>query len=114
MIGQADTMRAMVRLLATLLIFTTLVGNTAWAVDIHFSDWNDHIAAEFSASDDSSNKIDDGPVCPDHCSHAVAHLLGLHRDNSTIYAPLHGHPEFARSHRLITRFPTPPSEPPRA
>lgn len=110
--GLADTITAMVRILATLLIFTTLVGNTAWALDVHFDDWNNHVAAEFGASDDDSPG--DGPVCPDHCSHGTAHLLGLHTDRSAIYVSTPGRSEFTHSDRLTTRFPVPPGEPPRA
>lgn len=104
----------MIRLLAALLIFTTLVGNTAWALDIHFDDWDNRVVAEFNASHHGSNATDDVPACPDHCSHGAAHLLGLHMETSTFNVPSHGRSEFAYSNRLSTRFPVPPSKPPRA
>lgn len=112
--GPADRIRAMVRILAALLIVTTLAGNTAWALDVHFDDWNNHVTAEFGASDDGGGPVNDGPACPDHCGHSAAHLLGLHMDNFTIYASFPGRSEFTRSDRLTTRFPILPSEPPRA
>jgi len=104
----------MIRLLAVLLIFTTLAGNTAWALDIHFDDWDNHVVAEFNASHNSSNATGDVPICPDHCSHGAAHWLGLHMESSAFFAPAHGCSEAAHSDRLTTRFPSPPSEPPRA
>lgn len=104
-------MRVMLRMLAVLLIVTTLAGNTARALDAYLDDGSNHVAAQFSASDDG----DSCPGCPDHCGHSTAHFLGLHIDTLTIQTSLSGRCMFTRDFdRLTTRVTTPPHEPPRA
>jgi len=65
-----------------LLIFTTLIANISWAVDMHAeahaSDWPGNIA--ICASDwpqDSEHSDTDAPDACDHCCHGFAHIVGF-------------------------------------
>lgn len=102
----------MARILATLLLLTTFVSNTAWAFDVHFDDLSSGSVTMTGVNEDGTG--DDGPACANHCHHSTAHLLGLHLDSDEKHPPSLRYVTSVYLDRLTTRFPALPSEPPRA
>lgn len=105
---------AMARILATLLLLTTFVSNTAWAFNVHFDDVNGGGVTMTNTNDDGVDTGDDSPACADHCHHGTFHLLGLHLDQDGRHIPQLRFVASVYHDRLITHFLSLPIKPPRA
>ncbi len=104
------TIRPMQRAIALLAVLSLLLGNVAWAVDVHSSDFVDHESPSLSLGD-LPDKADISHC--DHCCHGSAHFQGVLGESPAIFAGASRQRIHFEASACLSRTTAPPTEPPR-
>ena len=96
------------RLLALWIILCTLGVGASWALDTH-----DVIVGQATSLEDVHHQEEGSADEHHHCDHLAFHLLGLGNATPTAALPTRDEVNPTSAAALLSKFPEPPTQPPR-